>query len=355
MNDERYDRIRDRFGERIELNPAFVCVAVTPNELHFRAGPASGPVFSVEDDDEDGVLEDFVPVLTGNERLADFAREFDDPVVDDLLTIVTELGDRNIVLPADDETHSAEEDAARGYVSLQNEFIAGRYSDVDDRGVLVVTDGRIGEMILDDLLAMNVGSLSVIDYSSTEGSTTHDRVTVRQRERFERAVAEADFVVCASESPRKSLAERTNEAAYDAKTPWLNVQLIGFDGILGPLVVPGDTACYECFAERFYSNVPQTERYRTMTSAGNGSPRSLPSFARTLAGLGATDVLNYLSDGIGFTAGRIVHHDFFDLSVEPNDVLRLPRCTVCGADPITDEQQRHVTMEQLVDRVMKDD
>lgn len=127
-------------------------------------------------------------------------------------------------------------------------------------------------------------------------------------------------------------------------------QIRGFDGIIGPAIFPGETACYECFHERMLSNIPNIGGYRALEyekEENSLATASLPMFSRAVAGYLSLDVLYLLSYGIGYTSGRVVTVNSLDLSTEVNEVLKLPRCDACGRDSRVDAS-RFVSLEDMV-------
>ena len=72
------------------------------------------------------------------------------------------------------------------------------------------------------------------------------------------------------------------------------------------------------------------------------------AMARMIAGMLGIDLVHLLTGGTGFLVGRVIHFDFFDLSVESNSVLKLPRCFVCGPQKKTVDHNRHVGLDAVL-------
>ena len=122
-----------------------------------------------------------------------------------------------------------------------------------------------------------------------------------------------------------------NEAALGAALPWL--QVLPFDGLfgaVGPLYVPGETACYECFRFRRASNVDYGSEFLALQDV----PAPLPAAAgveQTVAGLAATFALRWLAYRDQFLPGTWYA---LELGVRPalevHVLYRVPRCPACS-------------------------
>jgi len=117
--------------------------------------------------------------------------------------------------------------------------------------------------------------------------------------------------------------------------PWLIARTTGAHAWVGPVFVPGRTACWHCMAHRIKGNRDVEEYLRLRTHAGTESIRPQPigpASARTLgAGLIATEVVRFLSQP---EAAPAVLHTF-DTAIwahEEHRVVRRPQCPECG-DP----------------------
>ena len=116
-----------------------------------------------------------------------------------------------------------------------------------------------------------------------------------------------------------------NVRALEAGCPWL--QLLPFDGRLaavGPLFVPGQTACHECYRLRRDSTIaPLPDR-----SAGHYP--GAPPLDAVLAGLAALTALRWLG-GLVVDAGVLVAVELVpELRCTRHFVYRVPRCPACS-------------------------
>jgi bacteriocin biosynthesis cyclodehydratase domain-containing protein len=122
-----------------------------------------------------------------------------------------------------------------------------------------------------------------------------------------------------------------NDQALASGTPWL--QVLPHDGryaSIGPLYIPGETACYVCFELRRAAAVQFTEEFYALKDVPAAWPAAA-SIDAAVAGLAATTALRWL-----------VHHDQFlpagfyaleaaaTFTLEHHYVHRVPRCPACS-------------------------
>lgn len=140
-----------------------------------------------------------------------------------------------------------------------------------------------------------------------------------------------DLVVVAP-SPQEEPALRViNDRARSLRQPWM--QVLPYDGraaVVGPLFIPYESACYECYRLRRASNVNYPEEYLTLDGACS---RFGPCAAIdvTLAGLAVTSALRWLGAQDPSLVGTMMtFHPLGERPVSTHHVLRVPRCGSCS-------------------------
>jgi len=153
-------------------------------------------------------------------------------------------------------------------------------------------------------------------------------VEVRRDEAISSGV---DLVVCAPAPAELPALGGWNQEALAAGQAWL--QVLPFDGryaAVGPLYLPDDTACFECFRLRRVSNLEAAEELDLLESSPAAYP-ALPASQALVAGFAATLALRWLV--------LRDHHApaaFYALELAPvlalslHHVHRVPRCPVCS-------------------------
>ena len=125
--------------------------------------------------------------------------------------------------------------------------------------------------------------------------------------------------------------------AHAAGAVSVSAHLDGLTAVIGPAVVPGETACWNCCRLRRLANSARREADRALQAAllaqrppPPGAHRLAPTaglLGHALA-LAALDLI--VAPRAAPLAGRILVRSLADLSTSIHTVLRLPSCEVCG-------------------------
>jgi hypothetical protein len=146
--------------------------------------------------------------------------------------------------------------------------------------------------------------------------------------------AESDLVILSLERPDVRLAHRVNRHCLIAGTPWIMACLDGNLGIAGPLFIPGVTACFNDYRTLADAGTPSPlmarvyRRYVSQRDTGSFFP-GLPAYAAVIGGYISVAAVHQLLSGTSFLLGRTLTLNFDYMTLDAEDVLRLPRCPVC--------------------------
>ena len=106
--------------------------------------------------------------------------------------------------------------------------------------------------------------------------------------------------------------------------------------MIGPIYVPGDTACYNEFEIQNEACIARQDDYHVYKDslAPTDEPRVtdpvLPPFLAIASGWATAAALPFMTGGKSFLLERAVHVDFERAEIDYQDVLRLPRCPACA-------------------------
>ncbi|HXR11815.1 MAG TPA: TOMM precursor leader peptide-binding protein [Gaiellaceae bacterium] len=134
------------------------------------------------------------------------------------------------------------------------------------------------------------------------------------------------LVVAAPGSGELAQLEDWNRRALNAGVPWL--QVLPFDGRLaavGPVFVPGQTACHACFRLRRDSTIA------SFPDRASGAYPGAAALDAVLAGLAALVAVRWLAAGDVADAGVLIAVELApELRCTRHFVYRVPRCPACS-------------------------
>lgn len=144
-----------------------------------------------------------------------------------------------------------------------------------------------------------------------------------------------DFLVLALEQVDLRTAHLVNRFAIQERKPWLHVTIDGNLGMIGPLFRPPDTACYNDFCTLAVAGTPSVlmarkHREHMLRRSRSSFFAGLPSYAEIVAGYASLAAAHFLLRDTSFALGRLTIIDFEQMQIDVEDVLKLPRCPVCG-------------------------
>jgi ribosomal protein S12 methylthiotransferase accessory factor len=154
-----------------------------------------------------------------------------------------------------------------------------------------------------------------------------------------RTVADgADLILTITTDAPRTLLDAVNDISLATRTAWLSANADGSAIDIGPLVVPYETACFQCVTLRQQSSRTlgiENELYQ-VELADYSTNRTTPHLGEALwpatlaASLIVGEASRYLS---GIAAPTLVDAVLRVLPVtgllERNEVLRVPRCPAC--------------------------
>ncbi|MBL7500335.1 TOMM precursor leader peptide-binding protein [Frankia sp. CNm7] len=326
---------------RLVRNPHLVVVQCTEDEVLVRHGARSRYSRVLRDDGRNRALG---PLLRAFERPVgpdDVANRLADRITREQFDqLVAQLSDDGVLVKEGSGTFSLYRGVAGG------KPIEG----LGAATVGVIGLGQIGAQVAAQLTELGVGGVEALAAGDGKpaaaawsahlngsagavpvrpGSVDDDPDTVGA------IVDDTDVVVLALEGFRPALLHRVNRVAVAAGRPWLPVYADGSEMIVGPLVVPGESACYNEHEIQHESSRVLRREYLLYSeeqagqSAG-GLPALLPPFAAIAASWAVVALIPFLADGASFLVGRAIRIDFERLEITQEHVLRLPRCPVCS-------------------------
>jgi len=203
-------------------------------------------------------------------------------------------------------------------------------------GSLAAT-GMTNFEIIDDELHRNLslfdeaGKLRASEWRVAAEPVACDKWTGRSdANTFDCLVATSDFGGLQSMRRWNALCLRHNRH-------FLPVVLQDLIGYVGPTVIPGETACFECFLARLNSNRPDgamESRSENIEFSGQQVAAFHPSMASVLGDIAAIELTRFYSRALPlFKVGSVMEVNLLAGRIDSRKVLRVPRCRACG--PLT--------------------
>lgn len=138
------------------------------------------------------------------------------------------------------------------------------------------------------------------------------------------------FAVVAPARDEAPQVEAWNRRALAGGRAWL--QVLPFDGLfaaVGPLYVPGETCCFECYRLRRRATSGYAEEFGAVEAAPLAAPAG-PALASVAAGIGALLALRWLAFRDQRLPGVFFALEAAGAALSQHRVYRVPRCRACS-------------------------
>jgi len=146
--------------------------------------------------------------------------------------------------------------------------------------------------------------------------------------------ASIDCMVVTSEHGGQDFVREWNEQCVEENVPCFPVVLKDLIGYIGPYVIPGESACFECFRGRQNAHLDnpsmtrKIEKYAFEGQAVNGYHPIMPSIIGKYT---AYELLKIYGKSYGnYEIGTLIRVNMNLPQTTTHKVLKLPRCPVCS-------------------------
>ena len=237
--------------------------------------------------------------------------------------------------------------------------------------VTIVGLGAVGAVAATALAAANVGHVRCVDESevspadphlaqlfeladvgSLRAEVTGEKIravnpgvsvdvrtaTLRSDDDVAGAVDASDFVLGCLDPGLAAMTDTLNRACLERRIPWSHATATAFEGIVGPTVIPYETACYRCYLSRTIAceddpAAALRELEARFDDRGDFSAyrENLPFAAGIVGHLLALQAFHLLVGVRPRSAGRVLVVDFLTSMMREHVVLRKPWCSACFA------------------------
>lgn len=153
------------------------------------------------------------------------------------------------------------------------------------------------------------------------------------------------FVVYISATVNPLELRGLNRVCLHLQVPAIAAAVDGPFLLVGPTMVPGRSACFECLDKRVLMNLREAASYQAYKQAlldgrVSGATRTLDGvIGGLLASLVSVEALNFSITGTTPTVGKILCLYLPTMEFTYNEILRVPGCPACGSVPERDDRE----------------
>lgn len=228
------------------------------------------------------------------------------------------------------------------------------YDELSNKHVTIVGIGAIGTIILESLTRAGVSNFTLIDFDIVEKSNLQRQVLFDFDDIGKQKVnvakekilminpnvkvnieavdilsnqftipKETDLIVCTADSSVKDIRQKINKLSIQEKLPVVFAGFSEYLGIIGPLIVPGKTACWECIVNNI------GELYEDLNK-----DRIIPSFGALCNVIGSVlsvELIKYFTKIADCKIiGQELIYDIINSNITEHKWSKDPRCRICG-------------------------
>lgn len=216
------------------------------------------------------------------------------------------------------------------------DFCVGHITFCDNRKVNHQKEYRFWDMDL-SLFEPNIPHVEIMrSYLTKRGYTTFTSLECSIEDKKALALfQDTDFVIVNSEYLSPLLFHTANRLALGTGKSWLSVYTDGSAAVISPLFSPGETLCYSEFEMQVEAGVLHKDEYLLYkdyimeNDSASSTSFVLPTILDIVSSYTTYAVAKFLIGADSPISERAVFIDFEDLSIDYQNILRLPRCPSC--------------------------
>ncbi|MFF3087336.1 TOMM precursor leader peptide-binding protein [Streptomyces nojiriensis] len=327
------------------LKRSYSVIGHSPDIVEIRTGVWSHRSFTLTDERASGKLHSLVRGLDGSLSHRELASQVGVPraeveaVVDHLATLDALEWGPDSALDAYLESVGPLRGADAGGVAYDRVYVLGDQALVEQLAAAISEAGDVKTEVL------GARSPVVQALSRAGAETLNDGLKLAELTRqVEELRGSVLVTVDAVVNPFRS--QLLNRVTQELGVPWLHTGVDGPFLFIGPTVVPGRSACYECFETRVGMNIRESasyQRYKEALATGQvstGEPALLSAVRTTLVGHAALEAVNLLAAGSTFSVGKVLGIYLPTMEIAWSDVLQLPGCRGCS--PLAGRDDSHL-------------
>jgi bacteriocin biosynthesis cyclodehydratase domain-containing protein len=260
------------------------------------------------------LMPELLPLLDGSRTVDELEETMGRPIAPAVERALTLLAENNLLLDGPQASRAADPvTAAATFAAAVTRRVA---PDVAREALVTATVAVLGS------------GLNAAEIARQLELTGVERVEALA---FGAARADGAFLIAAPDSHEVAHLEGLNEMLLQRGQAWL--QVLPYDGrqlVVGPLILPGTSACRACFSLRRAACSGYEDDFDLVETAPARAPMPSP-IVSVAAGVAALLAVRWLTARDVSLPGRLYSFEAGPvLRLTHHLVLRVPRCTVCG-------------------------
>ncbi|MGD9852105.1 MAG: TOMM precursor leader peptide-binding protein [Nitrospirales bacterium] len=267
-----------------------------------------------------------------------------------VITLIDQLAERRILVPAgsDDSYPSPESHEEIFYWNFgESQSSASRIFDNQD--IVILGVNYISKHILTSFQESGATNTQIVDFPLLRNLRLFDERGQLDFKQWkcgnslpleynkwmeDQTTQHPTCLVATSDFGNHEVIRQWNQFCLKSNSHFLPVILQNTIGYLGPLIIPGETACFECARSRQNSNFddPHLERATEEKSfEGQTVVGFHPSMPSILGNLAAFELIKFYSGFLpGSNVGTLIEINLLATFLTTRRILKNPRCQACG-------------------------
>lgn len=199
----------------------------------------------------------------------------------------------------------------------------------------LVASGWESFQVVDDPCLRNVRLFDEAGRLRAGQWPSHGRAPLEYKDWLDKSTSNpVDCLIATSDFGAQETMRLWNRLCVERRCHFLPVVLQNLIGYLGPLVIPGETACFECLWARQNSHLEDIRAQRAAESvafAGQAVNGFHPSMASILGDLAAFELTRFYIGALPpGNVGTLIEVNLLASGLTARKVLKIPRCAVCS-------------------------
>jgi thiazole/oxazole-forming peptide maturase SagC family component len=217
---------------------------------------------------------------------------------------------------------------------------------LNKRALVILGVNSISRQLAASLTASEVENVQVLDHPSLRNLRLFDHAGRLKADQWPASLKAPqdwtdglnpqsfDCLIATSDFGGQEAMREWNALCVREKRHFLPVVLQDLIGYVGPLVVPGETACLDCLRIRRNSQMHDEKPRRfteTEAFAGQGAIGFHPSMASIVGNIAAFELVKFYSEALPLPkVGTLIEVNLLTTDLKTRKVLKIPRCPTCS-------------------------